>query len=275
MSEDAVLYEKRGAVAVITLNRPKQLNSLADAIWSGWVSCLERANADDDIGAIVITGSGRAFCAGADMNESFLPKLRGEQAYDENDHRLGGLGLPFDWVKILRESKPIVAAVNGFAVGGGITSILPCDVIVASEDALFIFMFVKMGIVPELCSSHYLTARVGFTKASELTLTGRNVEAAEALEIGLVNYVVPADELMQKSLEIAESIATNPRSMLALTKRLLGENMHEQDTAKIWQRESDALRECFSQPEHKEAVNAFLEKRAPDFAAARKVSQQS
>ncbi len=264
-----VLYEKRGSVALITLNRPESLNALSGNLWEGWVNALATANGDEEVGAIVVTGAGRAFSVGGDMVESFLPKLRGETPYEEDDHRLGGLGLPFDWVSILRESKPVIAAVNGIAVGGGITSILPCDMIVASQEASFGFVFVKVGIVPELCSSHYLSARVGFAKASELMLTGRVIDAGEALEIGLVNQVVEPDSLLEKALEQAAMIAQNPGPMLALTKTLIDENLHESDTSAIWRRESDALRSCFSLPEHREAVDAFLEKRRPDFAAAR------
>ena len=264
-----VLYEKRGKVAVITLNRPKQLNAMNNSLWAGWVNGLAKANSDSDIGSIVVTGAGKAFSVGGDMVDSFLPKLRGETPYEDDDHRLGGLGLPFDWVSILRDSKPVIVAVNGLAVGGGVTSILPADVIIASEEAGFGFVFVKVGIVPELCSSHYLSARVGFARASELVLTGRMIDSREALDIGLVNDVVPADALLEKAMAKALMIAENPAPMLSLSKRLIDQNLHESDTQLIWRRESDALRECFTLPEHKEAVDAFLEKRPPDFAAAK------
>lgn len=267
--EADVLYEARGHVALITINRPKQLNPLSAEVWRGLVDGLQTANQDDHIGAIVITGAGRAFSVGGDMTESFLPKLNGEVPYEDDDHRLGGLGLPFDWVSIVRESKPVIAAVNGIAVGGGITSMLPCDMIIAAEEASFGFVFVKVGIVPELCSSHYLSARVGFAKASELALTGRMIDAREAADIGLINHIVPAEKLLEKAMEQAEMIAANPAPMLAKTKKLLDANLHEGDTEKIWRRESDALRECFTLPEHREAVSAFVEKRQPDFAAAR------
>ncbi len=266
---DAVLYEKRGSVAVITLNQPKTMNSLCSAIWNGWIDGIEKANADDEIGAMVFTGTGKAFCAGGDMNEGFLPKLRGDEPYEGTDHRLGGLGMPWDWLRILRDSKPTVAAVNGLAIGGGATSILPCDIIVAAEEASFHYMFVKLGIVPELGSSHYLAKRVGFTKASEIVLTANPVSASEALDIGLVNAVAPQESLLDKALEYANAMAANPGPMVKLTKKLLTENTAETDVDMIWRRESDALRECFTMPEHREAVTAFLEKRAPDFAAAR------
>ncbi|MEM7692420.1 MAG: enoyl-CoA hydratase-related protein [Pseudomonadota bacterium] len=269
MSEDSVLYAQHGAVAVITLNREDTMNSLSGALWSAWVAALARANEDDSIAAIVITANGKAFCAGGDMHEGFLPKMRGEEPYDPNDHRLGGLGLPFDWIRIIRESKPTIAAVNGLAVGGGATSILPCDVIVASEQASFHFMFAKLGLVPELGSSHFLVKRVGFAHASEILLSARAVDAQEALAFGLVNAVVPADALLGRALEYANAIAVNPSPMVQLIKDLLTKNSEETDIDAIWRRESDALRQCLARAEHREAVEAFLEKRTPDFAAVR------
>ncbi|MEO0438245.1 MAG: enoyl-CoA hydratase-related protein [Pseudomonadota bacterium] len=269
MSDDSVLYAKQGPVAVITLNREETMNSLSGTLWSAWVDALARANQDDDVAAIVITAKGKAFCAGGDMHEGFLPKMRGEEPYESNDHRLGGLGLPFDWIRIIRDSKPTIAAVNGLAVGGGATSILPCDVIVASEDASFHFMFAKMGLVPELGSSHFLAKRVGFAHASEILLSARGVDAQEALAIGLLNAVVPAEALLDRALEYANAIAANPSPMMQLIKDLLTKNSEETDIDVIWRRESDALRQCLARPEHREAVEAFLEKRKPDFAKAR------
>lgn len=270
----AVTYEVRQSIAVITLNQPESMNSLSKVLWSEWVEAIERANADDAVAAMIFTGNGPAFCAGGDMHDGFLPKLRGEEPYDPDDHRLGGLGLPFDWIRILRDAKPTVAAVNGVAVGGGATSILPCDVIVSSDQASFHFMFAKLGLVPELGSSHYLVRRVGFTKASNILLSAASLSAQEAVDIGLVNTVVPAADLMDKAFEYANKIAVNPAPMLRQIKSLLTENSCETDVDKIWQRESDALRYCLQQPEHREAVMAFLEKRAPDFAAARAAASE-
>ena len=262
---DAVLYEKQGNVAILTFNEPEALNPLSTERWLGLLQGMEKANADDDIGAIIITGAGRAFCAGADIGKTFLPKLNGDEEYEADDHRLGGLGLPFDWLQIARESKPLIAAVNGIAVGVGATCILPCDIIIADEDAQFGYLFAKMGITPELGSSYYLQARVGFTAASELVMTGRLIKADEALRIGLVNRVVPNEELLATAIKTAKAVTANPTNALQRAKRLLDANREESDANAIWQKESDALRESFAQPEHKEAVYAFLEKRKPDF----------
>lgn len=199
------------------------------------------------------------------MNTEFLPRLRGEIAYDDSDEFLGGLGFPGDWLSMIRESKPIVAAVNGLAVGGGATAILPFDVIIAAEEASFMFPFVRLGVTPELGSSHYLAARVGFARASEILLSARPVGAQEALRIGLVNQVVAQVELLAVALDKAATFAAMPTGALLRTKQLLDQNMFEADTANIWKRESDALRTGFHSLEHREAVNAFLEKRAPNF----------
>jgi enoyl-CoA hydratase/carnithine racemase len=138
-------------------------------------------------------------------------------------------------------------------------------VIVASDKARFGMGFIKVGLVPELASTHLLPQRVGFGRASELCLSGRLVNADEALAIGLVERVVPHEALLERALELAETIAANPSPQLAMTKQLLGENAADGDLARVQQRESELLRRCWTTPEHKEAVAAFIEKRPPRF----------
>jgi enoyl-CoA hydratase/carnithine racemase len=255
-------YSVDANVALIVLNSPNEQNTQSVASVAEWVVAIEKANADSAVGAIVITAKGKAFSAGGDMDELFLPKSRGDEPYEDDDPYTGGLGLfSTDWVELLRHSKPIVVAFNGYAVGGGITFFLPADVLVASERASFHFTFVKVGIVPEICSTKYLPARVGFGRASEIILTGRAVAAQEAFNIGLVDYLVPAEELLDKALTIAKTIAANPTPMLKLSKQLLDQNCLEQDDSKVWRRESDGLRKSFSLPEHQDAVAKFIEKK--------------
>jgi enoyl-CoA hydratase/carnithine racemase len=170
-----------------------------------------------------------------------------------------------DWIGLVRSSKPLIAAVNGPAVGIGVTMILPFDLIVASERAKFGFAFVRMGIVPELASSHFLVSRIGWGKASELMLTARMVEGAEAAAIGLADYVTPHEGLLPKAFELGKAIAANPDPMLRMTKDLLSKNACEQDMALAQTRESEYLRACWATAEHKEAVQAFLEKRPARF----------
>ena len=165
--------------------------------------------------------------------------------------------------------KPIVAAINGPAVGLGITLILPMDQLLASTQASFSLRFVKLGIVPELASSHFLGMRMGFGQASELLLTGKTLNAEEAVRIGLVDKLVQPDQLLAAAHEMALAMGNNPQSSLRMIKQLLTENFNEADCALVQQREFDALATCYASAEHKEAVDAFLHKRKPDFRAAR------
>jgi enoyl-CoA hydratase/carnithine racemase len=180
MTYQVIAYEKYAeGVALIQMNNPNSMNSMSNAMLAQMASAFEKANDDKDIGAIVVTDVDEVFSAGGDMNEAFLPKLKGEIPYDENDSYLGGLGLPIDWTAMLRESKPVIVAFNGIAVGGGVSAFLPADILMASSKARFMFMFTKLGIVAEMCSTKYLPARVGFGRASEILLTARTVGAKE------------------------------------------------------------------------------------------------
>lgn len=258
---DQIKYSVDGDVAVITLNRPEVLNALTPDLINAWEAAVRRANEDDQVGAILVTAEGKAFCAGADLEDWFLPFVRGEKAYVEEDHHLGGLGLVGDWIKLTGESKPLLAAVQGAAVGGGITMLLPFDVIYAADNAIFSFPFAKVGIVPEYCSSHFLAARVGLGRATEWTLSGRKIDAQEAERTGLINRAVAAEALLDEAMSTARAMAKAPTRMARLTKSLLRQNFAETDINKVWQRESDTLRECFSSQEHHDAVNAFLASR--------------
>jgi len=168
-------------------------------------------------------------------------------------------------VALVRSSKPLVAAVNGAAVGIGLTMILPFDSIVASSKARLGMLFIKMGLVPELASTHFLVQRMGFGAASEMCLSGRLVGAEEARERGLVDRVVAPESLLGEALALAGAYAKNPDPQLRMTKRLLTENASDTDLSAIQARESALLRECWKTPEHKEAVAAFIEKRPPRF----------
>ncbi len=261
-SNEQVLYRVEGAVAVITLNRPGVLNALTPGLIHDWEAAIQRANQDEEVGAILVLGEGKAFCAGADLEDWFLPFVRGEQDYLDDDQRLGGLALIQDWIALTGESKPLVAAVQGAAIGGGITMLLPFDVIYAADNAVFSFPFARLGIVPEYCSSHFLSARVGLGRASEWMLSGRRVDAKEAERSGLINHLVAAERLHEEAMRMAQSLASVPIRMARMTKALLRANFAETEASKIWQRESDTLRQCFSSAEHHEAVRAFLASRS-------------
>ena len=163
-----------------------------------------------------------------------------------------------DWVALARESKPLIAAVNGAAVGIGMTMILPFDVIVASERAKFGMLFIKVGLVPELASTRLLAQRVGFGRASEMCLTGALYDGGEAHRMGLADRLAPAEELLDAALALAGEIAANPAPQLRMIKRLLSENALETDLLLVQEREHELIRECWRSPEHHAAVEAFL-----------------
>jgi enoyl-CoA hydratase/carnithine racemase len=260
-----VRYERRGAIGLLTLHRPDRLNAWTPSMAAEQADAIERANADHEVGAIVMTGEGRGFCAGADMEVTFRARIEGRDPGEDTASGQGGMPAGLDWVALLRRSKPIVAAVNGAAVGIGTTMILPCDVIVASDKARFGMVFIKVGLVPELASTHFLVQRIGFGRASEMCLSGRLYGGEEAHRIGLADHLTSAENLLPKAFEIAEAIAANPDRQLRMTKQLLGENACDGDLVAVQERESALLRQCWTSAEHKEAVAAFLEKRPPRF----------
>ncbi len=264
MSFDQIKSENRGPVCLITLNRPDKLNAWTPQMSRELGEAITAANEDDDIGAIVMTGAGRGFCAGADMKAYFQSNI--DESETKAHKRDGGI----DWISLIRSSKPCIAAVNGPAFGIGVTQILPFDMIVASRDAKFGFVFVKVGIVPELASSHYLMQRVGWGKAHELMLTAKPVSGEEAVSIKLADRLAEPETLLDDAIALASQIAENPSPMLRMTKELLTSNACETDHHVMQAREHEQLELCYTLPEHKEAVAAFTEKRKPDFKAARR-----
>ena len=253
MAYEQILSEVDGNLLILTLNRPERLNAWTHKMNRELSDAIIEANENPDIGAIIITGTGRGFCAGADMRDTFQSNLDGDSERATN------------WVNLVRESKPVIAAVNGVSVGVGATMVLPCDLIIAAESARFGFAFVKMGVVPELASSHLLVQRIGFGKASEVCLTGKLYSALEANKFGLLNHMVPDEELMDKAKSLAREIASNPSPQLRMIKKLLSENGSETDLDLVQKREGEALAIASKSSEHKEAVQAFIEKRAPNF----------
>ncbi|MDW8046616.1 MAG: enoyl-CoA hydratase-related protein [Chloroflexota bacterium] len=267
MAYEQILYETRGAVGLITLNRPEKLNAWTPKMMAEMRDAIAKANEDEGVGAIVVTGAGRAFCAGADISNW---KRRIDEG-DAGGQRDDAPADAEDWVGfLLRMPKPTIAAINGAAVGVGITQVLPMDIRIASENAQIGMFFVRMGLVPELASSYLLPQLVGFGRAMEWCLTGRMISAQEALAAGLVSEVVPPERLLERALELGELLAKQPRSAIQLIRTLLHENAVDGDYRRVMEREGKALAFAYTTPEHKEAVNAFMEKRAPDFAAARR-----
>ncbi|MYF12729.1 MAG: enoyl-CoA hydratase [Gammaproteobacteria bacterium] len=258
MTYEQILFSTEGEVGVLTLNRPERMNAWTQVMREELTDAISACNEDPGIGAMVITGAGRGFCAGADIKQNFQARIDGQ-----DPERSGRNSV--DWVSLLRSSKPIVAAVNGASVGVGTTMILPCDVIIASEAAKFAMAFIKMGLVPELASSHFLVQRMGFGRASEMCLSGRLYSATEAHAAGLVDRLAKPEALMDTALETARSFAANPTPQLRWVKQLLTENGSATDLSQVQKREGTLLQQAYKTPEHKEAVAAFLEKRPADF----------
>lgn len=260
-----VLTEQRDDVLLLTMNRPDRLNAWTPTMGAELAAAIDEANRSPDVGAIVMTGAGRGFCAGADFEDTFATRIAGQDPGEDTAGGQGGMPASVDWVTLCSRSKPLIAAVNGACVGIGLTQILNFDVIVASEKARFGIGFIKVGLVPELASTRLLTQRLGPGRARMFALSGDMWAAGEALAAGLVDRVVDADRLLDEALGLAARVASNPAPQLRWTKQLLSENALEPELRKVQERESEILRRCWESPEHAEAVKAFQEKRAPAF----------
>ena len=251
MNYETIILERKDYIATITLNRPDRLNALNKQMADELNDVALSIDGDDDVRVVVITGAGRAFCSGAD--------LRGERTgRNEIGHGLADM----IFAALNSVEKPIIASINGVAVGGGCTMTLSCDIRIASEEAKFQLPFTRLGICTELGSSYLLPRLIGMGKASELLLTCKMIDAKEAREIGLVNQVVPADELEKVTYEMASSIAKFPPLAVRMNKRGLHQAMSDGLSSQI-QYEALATAYLSGTEDHREAVAAFREKREP------------
>lgn len=262
MAYEQIVTETKGRVGIIRLNRAEKLNAWTHQMSSEITDQMAKWNTDPAIGAILMTGEGRAFCAGADLGD-FAERAESNQKGKGEQIARGGVNL----TTFIRESKPTIAAINGYSVGVGLTMILPFDVRIASTKALMSIRFIKMGLMPELGSTRLLADLVGLGNATDMCLTGRMVPAEEALKIGLVSQVTEPDALFETALAKAEEIANNPGQAVMMVKELLRKNPMDPDLEAVMERES--LRDEIARrlPDHTEAVTAFLEKRDPKFNA--------
>jgi enoyl-CoA hydratase/carnithine racemase len=257
MVYEQILTEVRGRVGIITLNRPEVLNAMTRTMDGEIREQMRAWNEDDGVGAIVLTGAGRAFCSGADIS-GFEETVR-------TGTRSGPTANVAGWAEMIRRSKPVVCAINGIAVGQGVTMTLPCDVRIAAEGARLSFRFVRIGLTPELGSSHYLVYLVGLGNTLELMLTGRFVEAEEAYRLGLVNRISPPERMLDDAVELAQEIADNPGWQLQQVKELVHEHYLEHDIGKVVSKESEIFRQSMGTDAHSEALVAFRERRTPRF----------
>jgi enoyl-CoA hydratase/carnithine racemase len=257
MSE--LLYEVADRIATITLNRPEKLNAFTGAMIDAWAEALAAAQRDDGVHVVVLTGAGRAFCAGGDvvrMGEGVPSALDLKNELWERIHRIPRTLEAMD--------KPVVAMVNGPAVGAGMGMSLMCDVRIASEEARFSTGYVRVGLVPGDGDTYFLPRLVGTARALELFWTGEMIDAAEALRLGIVNRVVPAPELRETTYALARRIADGPQVAIRLMKRLVYQSMRL-DLRTHLDLVSSHMAIVRQTADHAEGVAAFKERRPPRF----------
>ncbi len=247
-----VNYEVQGAVAILTINRPEALNALNSQVLSDLDEAITKVEADDGVHAVILTGAGRSFVAGADIGE-----MKGFSPRDGKKFGVHGGGV---FLRLENLSKPVIAAVNGFALGGGCELAMSCDIRLASEKAKFGQPEVGLGITPGFGGTQRLPRIVGISKAMELILTAKVINAAEAERIGLVSAVYPPEELMDKAMELANAICANAPIAVAESKRCIRMGM-QTDIATGSAFEAEAFGVTCGTEDKDEGMGAFLEKR--------------
>jgi enoyl-CoA hydratase/carnithine racemase len=262
---EQILYDAARGVATVTLNRPDKLNAVTSVLIRELIAAFDMADADDAIRAVIVTGAGRAFCAGADLSAGAQTFDRGRRESPEADseHRDGG-GLVA--LRIYDMKKPLIAAINGPAVGFGITMTLPMDIRIASSSARMGFVFGRRGVVPEACSTWFLPRLVGMQRAAEWVYTGRVFGAEEALAGGLVSRVVAPDALMETALALAREIADNTSAIsVALSRQMMWKLLGADHPIEGHRLDSRGMAWTGRSADAREGVAAFLEKRQPRF----------
>jgi enoyl-CoA hydratase len=250
-----VMTHRQGRVGVVTIDRPDALNAVNTAVMEGLLAAVSEFDADEDIGCVVITGNGKAFIAGADIKEmadkSFLDMFMAD--------------VQSAWERLASTRTPMIAAVNGFALGGGCEIAMICDIVIASETARFGQPEIKLGVIPGWGGTQRLARAVGKAKAMDLVLTGRMMDAREAEAAGLVSRVVPADRLMEEALAAAETIAGHSKPSVLAAKECVN-RAFEATLSEGIRFERRLFHALFATEDQKEGMKAFTEKRKPDFS---------
>lgn len=254
---NSILSEQKNKVLILTLNRPEKFNSFNREMALQLISELDKAEKDKDIRAIVLTGSGKAFCAGQDLSEAIDPNGPGiKKIVGEHYNPI--------ILKIRNIEKPVIAAVNGVAAGAGANIALACDIVFAAKSASFIQAFSKIGLIPDSGGTYTLPRLIGFNMASALMITGDKVTAEEAIQYGMVYKMFDDNALLAQAIINAEHVAAMPTKAIGLTKRLLNKT-YNQTLEEQLNFEGEVQVEAANSYDYKEGVNAFLEKRKPDF----------
>ncbi len=254
MEYETIIVEVRGKVGLVTLNRPKALNALNSRVLGEVLAALKALEADRDIGATVLTGSEKAFAAGADIKEM--------QAHSYVDAYLGDFFV--GWEEFARLRKPVIAAVSGYALGGGCELAMMCDFIIAADSAKFGQPEITLGVMPGMGGSQRLSRFVGKAKAMDMVLTGRMMDAAEAERAGLVSRVVPADQLLSEAMNAADKIAGFSLPAVMMAKEAVNRS-YETTLSEGLRFERRLFHSMFALEDQKEGMAAFVEKRPPNF----------
>jgi len=261
MDEQDMLYKKEHGIATITMNRPDRKNALSPALFQGIFNAIDDAAGDDEVRVIIITGTGDSFCSGADVKAMARGELQRRPERPENVER--ARRAPFA-MQFQECPKPIIAALNGVAVGVGLDLALSCDIRIASDKARFTVGYVRRGMVPAAGSAYWLPRLLGVDKALKLILTSEMIDAEEAERIGLVTMVVPRNELESAALELAEAIAKNPVLAVQAAKRAVYEGL-KQDLETSLEYTMNIRQKLLGTEDYNESANAFVEKREPSF----------
>jgi len=261
MEFEDILLDISEGIATITLNRPDKMNAFTGRMMHEIIEALDITDADDNVKAVIFTGAGRAFCAGADLSSGGETFAKGGSDVQTK------AGVPRDGgglvsLRIFNSLKPVIGAINGAAVGVGVTMTLPMDIRLASDTAKFGFVFAKRGIVPEACSSYFLPRLVGIQQATEWVFTGRVFPAADAEKAGLVRSVHSNDDLLTVARELAREIADNTAPVsVALSRRMLWRMLGASHPMEAHRADSRGIQERGRSADSKEGVMSFLEKR--------------
>jgi len=265
MSYQDILYAQDGTTVMITLNRPDKLNAFTPRMQHELIDAFDRIDDDDTVRAVIVTGAGRAFCAGADLSSGgdTFDDSKGSRAHSLEEHRDGGGQVT---LRIYDCKKPVIAAINGAAVGVGITMTLPMDIRICSWKSRLGFVFARRGIVPEACSSWFLPRIVGVEQAAEWMYTGRLFSAEEAHRGRLVSRLVAPENLLVEARALAREIAENTSAVsVALTRQLLWKMLGADHPMEAHRIDSKCIYWMGKSADAHEGVKSFLEKRAPEF----------